>query len=101
MPTLTDLATLPARVVWALVLAFAVLLGTYVVLSLNGQDVGGFLTFVVTVAGLLGIGARGEARGRRDRAVIDKIDHQTNGVLTGRIKAAVNEALDERDRQAR
>lgn len=101
MPTLTDLATLPARVVWALVATLAVVIGAYVFLAAAGLDVSAFMTFVVTVGGLAGLGARGEARSRRDRRVLDKIDHQTNGVLTARIKTAVTAAMAERDAQER
>lgn len=77
--------------VWALLVGFCAVLGAVVALVLTGHDPQTLASVALTLAGILGLGAHQAATGK----TIAKIDKQTNGVLTGRIKAAVREALNE------
>lgn len=85
------MADLRPSTVWALVATFALLLAAVVVLIMTGNDPQTLVTVGVTLAGVLGLGAHQAATGK----VIAKIDKQTNGVLTARIKSAVADALAE------
>lgn len=69
------------------------LLGAYVALVLNGHDASGLVQAVVTLLGVLGLGAHVEHRTRQQNATIAKIDRQTNGVLDQRIEAGSERAM--------
>lgn len=68
---------------------FALVLGALVGLTVTGHDSAGLTGQIVTLAGLVGLGAHQRATSQ----VVAKIDRQTNGVLTARIREAVQEAL--------
>lgn len=99
-----SLATVPARVLVVVLVAFLAVLGVFAALSWRGLDTGGLVQLVVTVGGLLGLGAAHHGSTRKQNAVLSKIDKQTNGVLTKRIEdgaeAAVRRVLTERDAAA-
>ena len=76
-------------------LGFAiVLVAAYVILAITGHYDGTFVTFLVTIGGLVGLGGHQAATAKAQTKTLTKIDQQTNGVLTQRIKDAVAEALD-------
>lgn len=68
----------------------------FVVLSVRGQDTGTFVAFVGPVLAAVFVSAHVTSRSDAQDAVLAKISHQTNGVLTERIRAAVADALGER-----
>lgn len=69
----------------------------FVVLSVRGEDTGSFVAFVGPVLAAVFVTAKVSERSDAQDAVLAKISHQTNGVLTERIQAAVTAALDARD----
>lgn len=75
---------------------FACVLG-FVVLSVRGEDTTSFVTFVGPVFAGVFVTAHVSSRSDAQDAVLAKISHQTNGVLTERIQTAVANALDERE----
>lgn len=95
-----SLATVPARVLVVVLVAFLAVLGVFAALSWRGLDTGGLVQLVVTVGGLLGLGAAHHGSTRKQNAVLSKIDKQTNGVLTQRIEEGVRKVLTERDAAA-
>lgn len=97
MPT-TPRPALPV-VVSVTVLALA-LLGAYCLLVLNGRDADGLVQAVVTLLGVVGLGAHVEHRTRQQNHIIAKIDRQTNGVLSERIEAGSERAVRRVLRQA-
>jgi hypothetical protein len=84
-----DVTALRASTTWALLVAFLAVLGAFVALTLTGHDPQTLAVFAATVTGFLGLGAHQAVQSK----TIAKIDKQTNGVLTGRIRDAVAEAL--------
>lgn len=96
MPSLsTNRAALAAVTILALAL-----LGAYVALTLAGHDASGLVQSVVTLLGVLGLGAHVEHRTRQQNATIEKIDRQTNGVLDGRIERGAARAVRQALREA-
>lgn len=99
-----SLASLPLRVLIVVTLVLLAVLGAFTALTLAGLNTDGLVQLVVTVGGLLGLGAAHQQSNRRQNAVLSKIDKQTNGVLTERIEtgaeAAVRRVLTERDAAA-
>lgn len=85
-PKLTQLAVLIA------------VLGGFVLLTVRGQDTGTYVTLVTPVLAAVFLAARLDQRTDAQDAVLAKISHQTNGVLTERIQKAVHAALDARAR---
>lgn len=84
---------LPTRSLIVGLVAFVVVIGAYVTLTLAGQDTNGFLTFLGVLAGLVGLGGHNEVRLRRQDQTLAKIDKQTNGVLDGRIHQGARKAV--------
>lgn len=99
-----NLGTLPSRVLVAVLVAFLAVLGGFVALTWRGQPTDGLVQLVLTVGGLLGLGAHQQANTRKQNSVLSKIDKQTNGILTERIDAgaetAIRRVLQERDTAA-
>jgi hypothetical protein len=85
-PKITQLAVLIA------------VLGGFVLLTVRGQDTGTYVTLVTPVLAAVFLAARLDQRTDAQDAVLAKISHQTNGVLTERIQNAVHAALDARAR---
>lgn len=73
---------------------FACVVG-FVVLSVRHEDTGSFVTFVGPVLAAVFVSAHVTSRSDAQDAVLAKISHQTNGVLTERIRTAVADALAE------
>lgn len=84
IPKLTQLAVLIA------------VLGGFVLLTVRGQDTGTYVTLCTPVLAAVFLAARLDQRTDAQDAVLAKISHQTNGVLTERIQTAVHAALDAR-----
>lgn len=82
-------------VAFALLGAFIALLAAYVVLTLNGQDATGLLDWVLVFLAAVGLGGHQEMRLRSQDKTLAKIDGQTNGVLTARIREGATEAVEE------
>ena len=82
------------------VLIFAICVAGYVPLAILGTPTAEFVTLigpVLAVVILQGrLGKQDEVLDKHDQK-LDQITHQTNGVLTQRIKDAVGEALAERE----
>lgn len=78
---------------WRLVVVLGLILAAYVVLSLSGVDTSGLINLVLTLAGVGTVGVHQAVRLDAQDTTLRKIDRQTNGILTARIKAAVAEAL--------
>lgn len=77
----------------AALVAFLAVLAAYVALVLTDHDPSGLVPMVVTVLGVLGLGAHIEKRTQEQNATIAKIDRQTNGVLTQRIEEGTRKAV--------
>lgn len=75
------------------VLAFLGVLAAYVVLALNGVDTNGFVSALVTLAGVLGLGVHVERRTLAQNRQLDQITRQTNGVLDERIRTGSEKAV--------
>lgn len=86
-PTSTRLTVIASLVVVVLLIAAGV---TLTLAHVDQAAVAGLLTLVMAVAApvLVNIG-----HNATQSATLDKIDHQTNGVLDARIEGAVNRAL--------
>lgn len=86
----------PRELVAGLVVLAMIFIG-YLSLVLTDHDADGFVAFVVTVAGLAGLGGHQVKQSR----ALATISEQTNGVLTQRIEAGARKAIrDELDRRA-
>jgi hypothetical protein len=72
---------------------FALVVGGFVVLSVQDKDVSAFVGLVTPILSALFVVNH---LSNQDQ-VLRKINEQTNGVLTQRIKDAVSEALSDRD----
>lgn len=90
------------RLILAGVFGLVAILAAYVVLVAlgHGDDANGLAPLVITLLGFVGLGAHTTQRlGKQDETLeqqteqLDQITHQTNGVLTARIKAATDEAV--------
>lgn len=71
-------------------------IGGFVVLTLKGSDTGGFVALVAPILGAVFVINHLDHRSDKQDEKLDKITHQTNGVLTERIEKAVSKALDAR-----
>lgn len=89
------LASLPFRVLVLGAVVFLALFGTFAVLTATGKDVTLLVGVLVQLAGLGGVVVHSEARTRQQNTRLDKIDHQTNGVLTRRIRAGARREIRE------
>ncbi|MFD8943349.1 hypothetical protein ACFV00_15290 [Streptomyces californicus] len=78
------------------ILAFAVTVAAYVVLTVKGQETGGLLALATPVIGALLIVSRVDARSDAQDQALTQITRQTNGVLTQRITDGVDAALTKR-----
>lgn len=75
---------------------FGILAG-FVFLAARGQDTGTYVTLCAPILAALFVAARLDQRSDAQDERLAQISHQTNGVLTERIRNAVTAALDERD----
>lgn len=66
------------------------------ILTLKGQATTDYVAFLGPLAAGLLVVQRVESRSNRQDQLLDKIHENTNGVLTQRIRDAVQDALDER-----
>lgn len=87
------MTTATPAVLWAGLVAFLGVLTAYVCLALAGVDTGGFINAIVTLAGLLGLGAHVERRTVQQNRQLDTITRQTNGVLDERIRNGSETAI--------
>lgn len=78
---------------------FVVIAG-FVVLSVRGTDTSAYVAFAAPVLGAVFVTAQLNQRSDAQDEQLAKISHQTNGVLTERIRSAVGDALAERDQSA-
>lgn len=74
----------------------ALVIGGFVVLTLKGADTTSFIGLVTPILGAVFIINHLDHRSDKQDEKLDKITHQTNGVLTERIEKAVSKALDTR-----
>lgn len=75
---------------------FALVVAGFVVLTIKGAETAEYVGLVTPVLAAVFVVNH---LSRQDQT-INEIHHNTNGVLTQRIKDAVQAALDERDRQS-
>lgn len=68
-------------------------IGGFVVLTLKGSDTNGFVALVAPILGAVFVINHLDHRSDKQDEKLDKITHQTNGVLTERIQGAVEEAV--------
>ncbi|MFJ2176393.1 hypothetical protein ACIOHE_26320 [Streptomyces sp. NPDC087851] len=81
-----------------LVALIAIVVGV-TVLTVLGKPTGTYIALVTPILAAMYLDGRTEAQNQRleeQTQQLTQITHQTNGVLTQRIKDAVQEALDER-----
>lgn len=80
--------------------ALAVILGGVILLTLFERPTGSYIALVTPILAAMYLDAKTEKQneilGQHDQK-LDQITHQTNGILTQRIKDAVGEALAERE----
>jgi hypothetical protein len=74
----------------------ALVIAGFVVLTLRGSDTSGFVALVAPILGAVFVIQHLDHRSDKQDEKLDKITHQTNGVLTERIEKAVNNALNAR-----
>lgn len=77
----------------ALVAAVAIVVAGYVGLTVAGYDGSGLFSGLVTIAGVLGLGAHVETRVRQQNEQLQTITRQTNGVLDARIHEQTAKAV--------
>lgn len=77
----------------------ALVVGGFVVLTLRGSDTSGFVALVAPILGAVFVIQHLDHRSDKQDEKLDTITHQTNGVLSERIKTAVQEALEGRQGQ--
>lgn len=65
----------------------------FVVLTLKGADTNGFVALVAPILGAVFVINHLDTRSDKQDEKLDKITHQTNGVLTERINDAVAEGV--------
>jgi hypothetical protein len=75
----------------------ALVIAGFVVLTLKGQDVGAYIGVVTPILTAVFVVGRLDQRSDAQDQALQQITHQTNGVLTERIKGAVKDALEEKD----
>lgn len=73
--------------------AFLGILTAFVVLTVTGHDGAAIMRVVTEVAAILGLGAVTHKQHKVQRRKLDKIEHQTNGALDGRIREQTRNAL--------
>lgn len=82
--------------------ALAVILGGVILLTLFGKPVGSYIALVTPLLAAMYLDGRTEKQNEtleQQDEKLDRISHQTNGVLTERIKTAVAEALEQAGRE--
>lgn len=80
--------------------ALAVIVGGVILLTLFERPTGSYIALVTPLLAAMYLDARTEKQNETletQNKKLDTITHQTNGVLTQRIKDAVGEALTERE----
>ncbi|MEU3522320.1 hypothetical protein AB0E62_00330 [Streptomyces sp. NPDC038707] len=75
----------------------ALVIAGFVVLTLKGSDTGGFVALVAPILGAVFVIQHLDHRSDRQDEKLDRITHQTNGVLDEKIKNGVKAALAERE----
>jgi uncharacterized protein YacL len=65
----------------------------FVVLTLKGSDTSAFVALVAPILGAVFVINHLDHRSDKQDEALDKITHQTNGVLTERINTAVEQAV--------
>ncbi len=87
--------TVDVRLVLAGLVGLVVIIAAYVTLVAlgHGAEANGLAPLVVTLLGLFGLGAHNAQRLGQQDEQLQQINHQTNGVLTARIKVATDEAV--------
>lgn len=78
--------------------ALAVILGGIILLTLFGKPVGSYIALVTPLLAAMYLDGRTEKQNEtleQQDVKLDRISHQTNGILTERIKTAVAEALEQ------
>ena len=68
-------------------------IGGFVVLTLEGSDTNGFVALVAPILGAVFVVQQLNHRSDKQDEKLDKITHQTNGVLTERINTAVADGV--------
>lgn len=68
-------------------------IGGFVVLTLKGADTTAYVGLVAPILAAVFVINHLDHRSDRQDQALEQITHQTNGVLTERIKTAVSEAL--------
>lgn len=71
-------------------------IGGFVVLTLKGSDTTAYVGLVAPILAAVFVINHLDHRSDRQDQALEQITHQTNGVLTERIKTAVSEALQDR-----
>lgn len=71
----------------------ALVIGGFVVLTLRGSDTSSYVALVMPILGAVFVINHLDTRSDHQDKALEKITHQTNGVLTERIEKAVNNAL--------
>jgi hypothetical protein len=74
----------------------ALVIGGFVVLTLKGSDTTPYVALVMPILGAVFVINHLDTRSDHQDKALEKITHQTNGVLTERIEQAVNNVLDAR-----
>lgn len=82
-------------VVFSLLAAFLGLIAAYVVLTLHGHDGDKLVMALIPLLGAVGVAIHGESRHRSQVTTLAKIDRQTNGVLTARIRDGATAAVED------
>ena len=77
-------------------IAFALAIAGFVVLTVRGEDTAAYLGLVTPVIGALLVVSRVDSRSDAQDQALTTITRQTNGVLTGRIADVVEEWLSAR-----
>lgn len=72
----------------------ALVIGGFVVLTLKGSDTGAFVGLVAPILAAVFVIQHLDHRSDKQDEKLDTITHQTNGVLSQRIREAVAEALE-------
>jgi hypothetical protein len=83
----------PNTKLWAGVALAAVASVAYIVLKLNGISEQGLFVLLVPLVTFLIIGGKLETENQKQNKVLAKIDHQTNGVLEGKIRRITAEVV--------
>lgn len=78
------------------IIAFAVTVAAYVVLTIRGVETAGLLALATPVIGALLVVSRVDARSDAQDQALTTITHQTNGVLSKRIADVVESRLSAR-----